>query len=117
LIKIELLEGKFIYIHISIHARRYFAVTNVNYMHTRSERQIGIMIAMVWGVAVIVSVAPILGWKDPEFKDRVLVQKKCLVSQDLGYQVCSTIFVPFKVLVSHFLVIFFYASWAPLNRV
>ncbi|CAG0905997.1 unnamed protein product, partial [Darwinula stevensoni] len=31
--------------------------------------------------------APVLGWKDAEFSRRITVHKKCLVSQDLGYQV------------------------------
>ena len=42
------------------------------------------MILLVWLVAVVVSIAPILGWKDPEFYVRVEVERKCLVSQDVG---------------------------------
>lgn len=36
------------------------------------------------------SIAPLFGWKDPDFLVRVNEQKKCLVSQDLAYQVFAT---------------------------
>ncbi|XP_069167975.1 5-hydroxytryptamine receptor isoform X1 [Procambarus clarkii] len=48
------------------------------------------MILMVWLTAVVVSIAPLFGWKDPDFLVRVNEQKKCLVSQDLAYQVFAT---------------------------
>ncbi|KAK4315835.1 hypothetical protein Pmani_012952 [Petrolisthes manimaculis] len=48
------------------------------------------MILMVWLTAVVVSIAPLFGWKDPDFLVRVNEQKKCLVSQDLAYQIFAT---------------------------
>lgn len=45
------------------------------------------MIFFVWISAVIVSLAPQFGWKDPEYMERI-EQQKCMVSQDIGYQVC-----------------------------
>lgn len=48
------------------------------------------MILMVWLTAVVVSIAPLFGWKDPDFLVRVNEHKKCLVSQDLAYQVFAT---------------------------
>lgn len=44
------------------------------------------MIFFVWGSSVIVSLAPQFGWKDPDYLARI-EQQKCMVSQDVGYQV------------------------------
>ena len=49
------------------------------------------MIFTVWTVAAIVSIAPLFGWKDPDFNTRVEQEKRCLISQDIGYQVFATI--------------------------
>lgn len=76
-------------------------MTNVDYIHTRNGNRIIIMIIVVWSVAFIVSLAPQLGWKDPEYMDRIN-QQKCMVSQDVGYQIfatCSTFYVPLLVIL------------------
>uniref|UniRef100_A0A8D8S7B9 5-hydroxytryptamine receptor n=1 Tax=Cacopsylla melanoneura TaxID=428564 RepID=A0A8D8S7B9_9HEMI len=86
---------------VAIAVDRYWAVTNVDYIHTRNANRIIIMIVVVWSVAFIVSLAPQLGWKDPEYMDRIN-QQKCMVSQDLGYQIfatCSTFYVPLLVIL------------------
>lgn len=71
---------------------RYWAVTQVDYIQARRNgKRIGIMILLVWMTAVIVSIAPFFGWKDPDYLARVNVQKKCLVSQDIGYQIFATL--------------------------
>lgn len=49
------------------------------------------MILCAWTVGAIVSLAPIFGWKDPDFANRVLDEHKCMVSQDVAYQVFATI--------------------------
>lgn len=69
---------------------RYWAVTNIDYIHQRTGKRIGLMIAVVWLVAALVCIAPLLGWKDPLWENRVVHQKFCLVSQDIGYQVMKT---------------------------
>lgn len=51
------------------------------------------MIGVVWSVAVVVSLAPQLGWKDPDYLDRINLQRKCLVSQDISYQVENVLFI------------------------
>lgn len=54
------------------------------------------MILLVWLVAIIVSLAPILGWKDPQFYSRLENEKRCQISQDIGYQIfatCATFYV------------------------
>lgn len=62
----------------------------MDYIHSRNGKRIGIMILMVWLTAVVVSIAPLFGWKDPDFLVRVNEHKKCLVSQDLAYQIFAT---------------------------
>ena len=59
---------------------RYFAVTQVQYIHSRTTRTIGTMITMIWLTSVVVSLAPLFGWKDPDSEFRVTVEKQCLVS-------------------------------------
>lgn len=81
---------------------RYWAVTNVDYIHTRNGNRIGMMIVVVWSVALVVSLAPQFGWKDPDYLDRINIKKQCLVSQDVGYQIfatCSTFYVPLLVIL------------------
>ncbi|KAK7871680.1 hypothetical protein R5R35_009045 [Gryllus longicercus] len=87
---------------VAIAVDRYWAVTNVDYIHTRNSSRIGAMIVVVWAVALIVSLAPQFGWKDPEYLDRINLQQRCLVSQDIAYQVfatCSTFYVPLLVIL------------------
>lgn len=40
-------------------------------------------------MSFLVCIAPLLGWKDPEWENRI-ENKKCLVSQDLYYQIFAT---------------------------
>lgn len=83
-------------------SNRYWAVTNVVY--TRNSHRIGVMIVVIWSVALVVSLAPQIpqfGWKDPDYLYRINVKKQCLVSQDLGYQIfatSSTFYVPLLVI-------------------
>lgn len=60
------------------------------------------MIVLVWTTSLVVSVAPQLGWKDPDYHARIIQQQKCLVSQDLAYQIfatMSTFYVPLTVIL------------------
>ena len=50
------------------------------------------MIAIVWVVSAVISLAPILGWKDDDFDRRITEEKRCLVSQDIAYQIFATMF-------------------------
>ncbi|GLH07622.1 Serotonin receptor 1B [Gryllus bimaculatus] len=70
--------------------RRYWAVTNIDYIHQRTARRIGLMILVVWLVAILVSMAPMFGWKDDGWESRILNEQRCLVSQDLSYQIFAT---------------------------
>ncbi|GFT23734.1 5-hydroxytryptamine receptor [Nephila pilipes] len=87
---------------VAIAIDRYCAVTNINYVQYRSAKKVGLMIVAVWCVSFIVSFAPILGWKDEEFLNRVQEDKKCLVSQDVAYQIfatCATFYVPLIIIL------------------
>jgi 5-hydroxytryptamine receptor 1 len=70
---------------------RYWAVTNVDYIHQRNAKRIGLMIVSIWLVAAIIALAPNFGWKDSEFKNRIRVAKICLVSQNISYQIFATV--------------------------
>ena len=53
-------------------------------------------IAAIWLAAAVVSMPPLLGVKDPEYEQR-LHNGKCLMSQDVSYQIfatMSTFYVP-----------------------
>jgi low affinity Fe/Cu permease len=39
------------------------------------------MMVLIWTVAVVISLAPLFGWKDANFEHRVNVDKICMVSQ------------------------------------
>lgn len=65
---------------------RYWVVTDVDYIHSRTSRRVFTMIFLVWFAAVVVSLAPQFGWKDPDYIRRI-EQQKCMVSQDVAYQV------------------------------
>ncbi|CAG2114023.1 unnamed protein product [Medioppia subpectinata] len=77
---------------LAIACDRFWAVTNVDYVHQRNGRHIGGMIAVVWVVSAVISLAPILGWKDSDFERRINEEKRCLVSQDVSYQIFATMF-------------------------
>ena len=77
---------------LAIACDRFWAVTNVDYVHQRNARHIGGMIATVWIVSAVISLAPILGWKDSDFDRRIEEEKRCLVSQDISYQIFATMF-------------------------
>nr|XP_014293390.2 5-hydroxytryptamine receptor-like [Halyomorpha halys] len=48
------------------------------------------MIFIIWVVAFLVCIAPVLGWKDPNWEARISENRTCLVSQDIGYQLFAT---------------------------
>uniref|UniRef100_A0A182JH57 G-protein coupled receptors family 1 profile domain-containing protein n=1 Tax=Anopheles atroparvus TaxID=41427 RepID=A0A182JH57_ANOAO len=81
---------------------RYWAVTDIDYAHQRTARRIGYMIIIIWTLSVLVSIAPLLGWKDPEWEARVYQDLQCIVSQDVGYQIfatASSFYVPLLVIL------------------
>lgn len=87
---------------LAIAIDRYFAVTRVDYIYKRTRTRVNVMILLAWTVAALVSLLPMLGWKDEQFAHRVLFERKCLVSQQMYYQIFATIstfYAPFVVLL------------------
>ncbi|RZF45745.1 hypothetical protein LSTR_LSTR012676 [Laodelphax striatellus] len=76
---------------VAIALDRYWAVTNIDYIHQRTGKRIGLMILVIWCVSFLVCIAPLLGWKDPGWETRVSQERMCLVSQDIGYQIFATL--------------------------
>nr|NP_001191550.1 G-protein-coupled 5-hydroxytryptamine receptor [Aplysia californica]AAC28786.1 G-protein-coupled 5-hydroxytryptamine receptor [Aplysia californica] len=74
---------------VAIAFDRYWAVSNIDYVRSRNARQILLMVAIVWTVSVFISISPLFGWRhdsdDPELTGQ------CLISQDHGYTVFSTV--------------------------
>ncbi|XP_011164446.1 5-hydroxytryptamine receptor 2A [Solenopsis invicta] len=86
---------------VAIAVDRYWAVTDINYIQARNPRRIGILIVTVWVVSLGISLAPQLGWKDPDYLNRI-AEGTCLVSQDPAYQIfatCATFYVPLLVIL------------------
>ncbi|KAI5709588.1 hypothetical protein M8J75_001461 [Diaphorina citri] len=75
---------------VAIALDRYWAVTNIDYIHQRTAKRIGLMIFIIWCVSFLVCIAPLLGWKDGGWESRVRDERTCLVSQDIGYQIFAT---------------------------
>lgn len=73
---------------VAIAFDRYWAVSNIDYIRRRCARQIGIMVLTVWVVAVTISIPPLFGWKDDNDPNK---KKQCMISQDLGYTIFSTL--------------------------
>ena len=67
------------------------AVTRVDYIHKRTIRIVALMILLVWTASVIISLLPLLGWKDSDFNDRVNLQKQCMVRDNVQFrmQICT----------------------------
>ncbi|XP_013791845.1 5-hydroxytryptamine receptor 2A-like [Limulus polyphemus] len=82
---------------------RYRAVIRVDYARQRIPRDVGLMILLAWIVAIAISVPPIFGWKDEGFQERIEREKKCLISQDVAYQVfatCTSFYLPLVVILA-----------------
>ncbi|KAK6745347.1 hypothetical protein RB195_011837 [Necator americanus] len=75
---------------VAIALDRYWSITDVSYVQNRTPKRIVIMLAIIWMTSLLISLAPFAGWKDDGFKDRVLRQHVCLMSQQISYQVFST---------------------------
>ena len=74
---------------VAIALDRYWAVTQVDYVRNRPARRILIMIALSWIISASISIPPLFGWKDDDNTPETTGQ--CLISQDWGYTVFSTV--------------------------
>ncbi|PIC40936.1 hypothetical protein B9Z55_008524 [Caenorhabditis nigoni] len=75
---------------VAIALDRYWSITDICYVQNRTPKRITCMLAIIWFVSLLISLAPFAGWKDEGFSDRVLKQHVCLISQQISYQVFST---------------------------
>lgn len=67
---------------------RYWSITkHVKYTSQRTSRRMILMIAIVWLVSGIISIAPLFGWRSPQDTSDPTT---CKISTDLGYTVFST---------------------------
>lgn len=74
---------------LAIAVDRYWAVTHPHYIHSRSTTIIWVLISLVWVMSIVVALAPLFGWKDAQWSERV-IQGDCIVSQELSYQIFAT---------------------------
>ncbi|PIO62456.1 7 transmembrane receptor [Teladorsagia circumcincta] len=71
---------------VAIALDRYWSVTDISYVQNRTPKRIMIMLTVIWMTSLLISLAPFAGWKDDGFRDRVLRQHVCLISQQISYQ-------------------------------
>ncbi|ELU07848.1 hypothetical protein CAPTEDRAFT_121888 [Capitella teleta] len=91
---------------VCISLDRYWAVTRVDYIHNRSASRILVMIALSWAISASISIPPLFGWKDEKHLDKT---GECLISQDLGYTVFSTLgafYLPLSLMIIIYIKIF-----------
>ena len=74
---------------VAISVDRYWAVTRVDYIHNRPVRLIIAMIALSWAISTVICIPPLFGWRDP--LNNPDETGECLISQDWGYTIYSTV--------------------------
>jgi len=103
---------------LAIALDRYWAVTHPHYIHSRSSTTIWVLISLVWIMSIVVSLAPLFGWKDDNWSERV-EDGDCMVSQDISYQIfatSATFFVPLILILLLYWRIFLTARTRLRNR-
>ncbi|XP_076460919.1 uncharacterized protein LOC143293668 isoform X2 [Babylonia areolata] len=74
---------------VAIAMDRFWAVSKIDYVRRRCARQILVMIAVVWLVSVAISIPPLFGWRHES--DNPELSGVCMISQDHGYTIFSTV--------------------------
>ena len=69
---------------------RYMSITRVAYARQRTPRKSAIMIAVVWLLSVAICFPPLVGWKRPQ-PTTDLGQPLCVLSEEVGYVIYSTL--------------------------
>lgn len=79
---------------------RYFAITRpLRYVYQRTPVKATIMVACCWLFSLVIAFPPLVGWREPREGDI----KQCVISQDKGYTVFSTIgafYLPLAVMLT-----------------
>ncbi|VDO26732.1 unnamed protein product [Onchocerca flexuosa] len=88
---------------VAIALDRYWSITDVSYVQNRTPNRIFCMLGIIWLLSLFISLAPIFGWKDSGFYQRVIEQHVCLISQQISYQIFSTataFYIPLCAIIS-----------------
>ncbi|KAK3577785.1 hypothetical protein CHS0354_003515 [Potamilus streckersoni] len=66
---------------------RYRAIGHpIDYSRKRSPRRVAVIVCAVWIYSFLISLPPIVGWKEKEFQEKI----QCRISQEVGYTIFST---------------------------
>ena len=80
---------------------RFWSITRaISYVKQRTKKRAIIMIALVWILSMIICFPPLVGWKRPQ--PMKYGRPLCVLSEDIGYVVYSTLgsfYVPLVVMV------------------
>ncbi len=80
---------------------RYWSITRaLSYVKQRTKKRAAIMIALVWALSAIICFPPLVGWKRPQ--PTMYGLPLCVLSEDIGYVVYSTLgsfYIPLIVMV------------------
>ncbi|XP_066869742.1 alpha-1D adrenergic receptor isoform X3 [Kogia breviceps] len=83
----------------TISVDRYVGVRHsLKYPAIMTERKAAAILALLWAVALVVSVGPLLGWKEPVPPD----ERFCGITEEVGYAVFSSLcsfYLPMAVIV------------------
>ncbi|XP_036275109.1 alpha-1D adrenergic receptor [Pipistrellus kuhlii] len=72
----------------TISVDRYVGVRHsLKYPTIMTERKAAAILALLWAVALVVSVGPLLGWKEPVPPD----ERFCSITEEVGYAVFSSV--------------------------
>ncbi|CAL8148063.1 unnamed protein product [Orchesella dallaii] len=85
---------------VAIAMDRFWAVTDIDYIHQRSPQRILTMIGIIWFLSLLVSLAQ-LGFHDENWAENI-GNYQCVVNQELGYQIFATLssfYVPLAVIL------------------
>lgn len=79
---------------------RYWSITRaVHYARQRTKKRAAIMIFIVWFISAVVSIPPLIGWKQPP---RESEWPLCELSEDIGYvaySACGSFYIPAFIMV------------------
>ncbi|KAH7731538.1 Protein SER-4 [Aphelenchoides avenae] len=100
---------------VAIALDRYWSITDIYYVQNRTPRRIFFMLMSIWVLSLLISLAPIFGWKDAQFVTRVQEQHVCLISQQISYQVFSTA-TAFYIPLSAIIIVYYKIMRAARNR-
>ncbi|XP_036741016.2 alpha-1D adrenergic receptor [Manis pentadactyla] len=83
----------------TISVDRYVGVRHsLKYPAIMTERKAAAILALLWAVALVVSVGPLLGWKEPVPPD----ERFCGITEEVGYAVFSSVcsfYLPMAVII------------------